>query len=118
MPKQNYFKRPRKMNPNSLANLILWKPGQSGNPTGKRKHDVTQDICREFFERNQAGVYKAMGTKVLEGNVQAFEAMAERGYGKISEKVILDGKLQLDGAGRLEALLARAVAEAGGEAES
>jgi hypothetical protein len=35
-----------------------WRPGQSGNPIGKR-NDVAAEIARAVFEQNTEALYKA-----------------------------------------------------------
>lgn len=89
-----------------------WKKGQSGNPGGRPKKDKTQEIAVEFFEKNAAGVYQAMGKKVLKGDTAAFNALADRGYGKAQQKVLVDGNIESHTLGRLAALLERAVERA------
>jgi hypothetical protein len=37
-------------NPNSLANLIPWKPGQSGNPSGRRKSLITREDVEHLVQ--------------------------------------------------------------------
>ena len=44
----------------ALANLKAWKPGQSGNPTGKRKHSIVRFIEETLGE--QVRVRNADGT--------------------------------------------------------
>lgn len=69
----------------SLANLKPWKPGQSGNPSGKRKHDKAKEIAQAIFEENEEAVYVALGKALLKGNAYAFKELAERAYGKLKE---------------------------------
>jgi len=66
-------------------NLKPWKPGQSGNPGGRRKHDVAAHIARAVLEGNQEAAYKALAKALLKGNAYVFQELAERGYGKIKE---------------------------------
>ena len=35
-----------------------WKPGQSGNPSGARKHDLAREIAAAVFERNAEALYR------------------------------------------------------------
>jgi hypothetical protein len=36
--------------PAGLANLIMWKPGQSGNPSGRPKNTMKDYMRRKFME--------------------------------------------------------------------
>lgn len=76
-----------------LANLKPWKPGQSGNPSGVRKNDTSRAIAQAIFDENQVAVYKAMGKALLKGNAYAFEKLAERGFGKLTDKVHHSGSI-------------------------
>jgi hypothetical protein len=80
-PKQKYA---RGENPRSKANLKLWKPGQSGNPGG-RKRDTSQEIARAIFENNPELIYKAYGKLLSKGSAFGFQVLAERAYGKLKE---------------------------------
>jgi hypothetical protein len=71
-------------NPRSRANLKMWKPGQSGNPGG-RKHDVSQEIARAIFENNPEMLYKSYGKLLSKGSAFGFQVLAERAYGKLKE---------------------------------
>lgn len=71
-------------NPKSLGNLRMWKPGQSGNPGGRKK-DVSQEIARAIFENNPELIYKAYGKLLSKGSAFGFQVLAERAYGKLKE---------------------------------
>lgn len=64
-----------------------WKPGQSGNPSGRPKQDAAADIARAIFENNPEAVYRALAKRLLKGDAYAFKELAERGYGKLKETV-------------------------------
>ena len=49
-----------------------WKPGQCGNPTGKR-NDLAAEIARACFENNSEALYKAFSKALLKGNAYAFK---------------------------------------------
>lgn len=68
-----------------------FQPGQSGNPSGRPKHDTARDIARKIFENNPEAVYAALGKALLKGNAYAFKELAERAYGKLIEKRELTG---------------------------
>jgi uncharacterized protein DUF5681 len=74
------FKTPQ-LNPNK------WKPGQSGNPSGRPKHDVAREIAKAVFENNKEKLYKAYAKAALRGNAYAFSQLADRAYGKLKERV-------------------------------
>lgn len=72
--------------PNCRANLKPWKKGQSGNPSGLPGYDVSAYICRRIIEDNQEQIYEGMGGAVAKGNAYAFSVVADRGYGKLTER--------------------------------
>jgi hypothetical protein len=77
-----------------IQNLKPWKPGQSGNPGGRPKHDVASGIARAVFEGNEEAIYQALCKALLKGNPRVFVALAERAYGKLREPVelsVMDG---------------------------
>jgi hypothetical protein len=77
---------PKKRHPNSLKNLVApWKPGQSGNPAGKPKQDMSQIIARAIFEKNPELIYKAYATLLMKGSAFGFQVVAERAFGKLKE---------------------------------
>lgn len=96
---QEEFKQASPPAANSESNSEKWerlkpyqfKPGQSGNPNGRPKKDAAQDIARRIFENNPEAVYTALGKALLKGNAYAFKELAERAYGKLTEKRELTG---------------------------
>ena len=68
-----------------------WKPGQSGNPTGRPKNDVASLIAKRIFEGNEKVVEIAMLKAIKKGSPKVFEVLADRGYGKLSQKVEIPG---------------------------
>jgi hypothetical protein len=64
-----------------------WKPGQSGNPNGRPKHDLAAEVARAIFENNPDMVYKAFCKAIAKGNDYAFQVLADRGYGKLKETI-------------------------------
>ena len=79
----------------TLANLRPFKPGQSGNPGGRPKHDVAAEIARAIFENNREAAYQGLGKAMLAGNAYVFKELADRAYGKMTEKLKLNDGLAL-----------------------
>lgn len=90
------------------ANLKPFKPGESGNPGGFVKHGRIDKICREYLDaidpndplKRQrkialvAAVYAAAKGEIKETqvNMQAVAWLADRGWGKVPDKLDLDNK--------------------------
>ena len=47
-------------NPKSLANLVSWKPGKSGNPNGLKKLTDLERQARDASRHEIAGIYQAL----------------------------------------------------------
>lgn len=62
-----------------------WKPGQSGNPGGRPKNDMAQEIARAVFEKNPEIIYKAYAKALAKGQAFAFQVISDRAYGKLKE---------------------------------
>lgn len=62
-----------------------WKPGQSGNPSGRPKNDLARQIAQAIFENNGEAAYNALSAALLKGNAYVFKELAERAYGKLKE---------------------------------
>jgi hypothetical protein len=88
-------KAKRGYNPKSRKNLKpAWKAGESGNPTGLPGTDLAAVAARRFFERNP----EVEDFQVPKGfNAYAFSVLADRGYGKLTEKkeLTITGELAL-----------------------
>lgn len=74
----------------------LWKPGESGNPGGKRKNDRAAEIAYNIF--NNHGDF--IGQKMLEGfnsgdRTNVYKALADRAFGKIPENINVSGVVDL-----------------------
>lgn len=73
----------------ATAHLVpwQWKPGQTGNPGGKPKVDVARIIAQAIFENNAEAAYAGLGKALAQGNAYVFKELADRGYGKMTEKL-------------------------------
>lgn len=77
-------KRPRP-SARSLANLRPFRPGQSGNPGGRPKNDVAQEIAQAIFSNNPELIYQAFSKTLGKGNAYAFQVLSDRAFGKLKE---------------------------------
>lgn len=88
-------KQRRKPSAKELANLRPWKPGQSGNPSGrprKRLLDWALEEQLEALDSAQAAVIAAkLLKKAANGDVRAAQLIAERTEGKPKQKVEVTG---------------------------
>jgi hypothetical protein len=71
-----------------------FRPGESGNPSGRPKNDKAREIARAIFEQNPEAIYEAMGKALLNGKPGAFRELAERAYGRVPQALEIAG---LDG---------------------
>ena len=79
----------------------LWKPGQSGNPSGRAK-DIIGKVIRQWEADNDYPIVKVLGSILLKGVhpevpglrvkvsdvIRAAEILWDRGYGKAPQEVI------------------------------
>ncbi len=72
-------------------NLKPWKPGQSGNHGGRPTKDIAAEIARRVFEENADAIYRAMLKALLKGDPEVFAVLADRAYGKLTQKVEIPG---------------------------
>lgn len=63
-----------------------FKPGQSGNPGGRKKNDVAAEIAQAIFSNNPEMIYQAFVKALKKGNPYAFQVLSDRAYGKVKEK--------------------------------
>ena len=74
------------------SRIARWqfKPGQSGNPGGVPRHDVSKEIAQAIFLNNPEMIYKAYCKMMRRGNAYCFQVLAERAWGKLKEHVEFD----------------------------
>lgn len=87
----------RGQHPNSRANLKIkpFLPGVSGNPGGKPKFDVAAALARAIIENNEEAAYKGLAKALCKGNAYVFKELADRGYGKLKDKLEVSGMDEL-----------------------
>ena len=88
---QNNGKITEKKKCGRAENLKPWKPGQSGNPGGRRKEDIDPEITRRVFEETADAIYRAMLKALLKGDPEVFAVLADRVFGKCSQRVEIPG---------------------------
>jgi hypothetical protein len=84
-----------KVHPNSLKNLRPpWKPGEVPNPEGgraHRKYDVAAIFARAVIEGTLDQAFQGFARQLAKGNAYTFKELADRGYGKVKEKLEVGG---------------------------
>ena len=68
-----------------------FRPGQSGNPGGRPRKDIAAEIAQRVFEENADAIYRAMLKALLKGDPEVFAVLADRAFGKLSQKVEIPG---------------------------
>ena len=66
---------------------LRFKPGQSENPGGRPKKDIVSEIAQRVFEENADAIYRAMLKALLKGDPEVFAVLADRAFGKCSQRV-------------------------------
>jgi hypothetical protein len=82
----------REYSPEFLAKQ--WKPGQSGNPSGRPKKKLVDEMLAELLEAQDSAAARRIAEKLLaraEENDKAAQLVAERTQGKPSQKVEVTG---------------------------
>jgi uncharacterized protein DUF5681 len=99
--------------PNSLKNLRPpWKPGQSGNPSGQRRaelSDLIDGVLSEELPRakvkgetQKKTIIRGIAARAVQGDLRASEFLFDRIYGKPFQSSAVD--VTLDDAGRQQRL--------------
>ncbi len=76
--------------PQQLRRFVFEK-GVSGNPGGRPK-DAAAQLARAAMESNPELVIQAFFKQLIKGNAYAFSVLADRGYGKLTERKELTGR--------------------------
>jgi len=71
----------------------MFKPGQSGNPSGRPKRDLAAEIARAVFEGDAEGIRKSMQAALRKGNPKAYAVLADRGFGRLPQPITLEADL-------------------------
>lgn len=69
-----------------------WVKGQSGNPNGRPRDDFSAEFARKVMEaegdEELLNEYaRGYANQLRKGNAYTFKELAERGYGKLTDKV-------------------------------
>jgi len=80
---QNLSRVPKQLRKHSF------KPGKSANPGGIPKHGRIDKTIRDFMgDKEKLELVSAMYSEAVDkGNVQAAHWLADRGWGKVTEKI-------------------------------
>lgn len=66
-----------------------FKPGQSGNPAGRRKEDASvKELARAYTKPAIEALVKALKAKSERTRVAAAEALLDRGWGRPAQEVM------------------------------
>lgn len=69
-----------------------WPKGFAPNPTGKNgRRDFAAELARAVIENNLQGLYQAYSKAALRGNAYLFKELSDRAYGRLKERIELDG---------------------------
>jgi hypothetical protein len=81
----------KKVHPNSLANLKMWQPGESGNPAGKPPGTTLTKRLRDIVEKNEGEVadalVKAAVKAALKGDFRFWQEIINRVDGKLPDAI-------------------------------
>src|SRR5215468_9082886 len=85
----NSAQKVRRGNPDKIR-PFAFKPGQSGNPSGRPKRDLAAECAQKAFEMDPEGIAEAMHGKLMKGDAKVFRECGERGYGKLPAPVSVE----------------------------
>lgn len=77
--------------PASRKNLKPYPKGVSGNPSGMPGYDVAAELARATISAFRDEAFQGLGKQLAAGNAYAFKELAERGYGKLTDKLQVSG---------------------------
>ncbi len=86
-------RKPVQLHPKMVP--FVWKPGQSGNPGGRPKRDLAAELCQQVFENHPEEIYAGIRKLLKSGSAFGFQVAADRGFGKLTEKVQHSGEISL-----------------------
>jgi len=79
----------------AIGKATQFAPGKSPNPGGRPNVDVAAEIARAVLEGNRDAAIKALARALLKGNAYVFKELAERGYGKVSQEIVVSGAVEI-----------------------
>lgn len=100
----------KKVNPASLKNLKPWRPGETGNPSGR---GVLQGAIRKELEEAKGDktklllIVRRLIDDSLNGDHVATRELLDRGYGKAQQQIDVTADIAPNFVKTLEALIAR-----------
>jgi hypothetical protein len=92
----------------NTQNLKPWKPGQSGNPSGRPKRDsITSALLRQLEQQNADSetiadsIAAVLVKRALSGDVRAIREIADRTEGKPRQQIKVEAEV-MDSGDRLD----------------
>lgn len=73
-----------------------WKPGQSGNPSGRPRAAVVTDALRGYYQANPREIARLILVAhrwALKGNVKFWEMIVDRLEGKVPQAISVSGSI-------------------------
>jgi hypothetical protein len=83
----------------------LWKPGESGNPTGKKKgtrhfstliREAITKVATDTGTSDDKEIVRALVEKAKAGDLKAVDMVLDRVDGKAEETINLDGEMTIN----------------------